>query len=105
MSAQDAITKRMDPQQYPDLPSLRAAWQAAHADSESFLSTLSETDLAREYSSTMPNGGQFSMLLWKMMLHVANHGTQHRSEVAAMLTAAGRSPGILDLLDFLMGGG
>jgi uncharacterized damage-inducible protein DinB len=35
-----------------------------------------------------------------MMLHVANHGTQHRAEVAAMLTAAGRSPGDLDLLAY-----
>jgi uncharacterized damage-inducible protein DinB len=91
--------------EWDDVPSLRAAWQALQADSESFLSTLSETDLAREYSSALPNGGQFGMLLWKMMLHVANHGTQHRSEVAAMLTAAGRSPGNLDLLDFLMTGG
>jgi uncharacterized damage-inducible protein DinB len=35
-----------------------------------------------------------------MMVHVANHGTQHRSEVAAMLTAFGRSPGDLDALYF-----
>jgi uncharacterized damage-inducible protein DinB len=36
-----------------------------------------------------------------MMLHVANHGTQHRSEVAAMLTGFDQSPGSLDLLDYL----
>ena len=35
-----------------------------------------------------------------MMLHVANHGTQHRSEVAAMLTGFGHSPGDLDVLGF-----
>jgi len=33
-----------------------------------------------------------------MLLHVANHGTQHRSEVAAMLTAFRYSPGELDFV-------
>ena len=29
--------------------------------------------------------------LWQMLLHLANHGTQHRSEAAVLLTGAGRS--------------
>ena len=41
------------------------------------------------------------MMLWDMMAHVVNHGTQHRSEAAMALTAMGRSPGDLDLLDFV----
>ena len=36
-----------------------------------------------------------------MLQHVVNHGTQHRSEAAAILTQAGRSPGELDLITFL----
>ncbi len=35
-----------------------------------------------------------------MLQHLANHGTQHRSEAALLLTQAGRSPGQLDLIDF-----
>ena len=35
-----------------------------------------------------------------MLQHLANHGTQHRSEVALLLTRAGRSPGQVDLIDF-----
>jgi uncharacterized damage-inducible protein DinB len=30
-----------------------------------------------------------------------NHGTQHRSEAAALLTEAGLSAGDLDLIDYL----
>jgi uncharacterized damage-inducible protein DinB len=38
--------------------------------------------------------------IWQMLVHVVNHGTQHRSEAAALLTAEGRSPGDLDLIDY-----
>jgi uncharacterized damage-inducible protein DinB len=37
---------------------------------------------------------------WQMLAHVVNHGTQHRSESAALLTQAGRSPGDLDMIFF-----
>ncbi len=31
---------------------------------------------------------------WRSLAHVVNHGTQHRSEAAALLTSAGSSPAI-----------
>ena len=38
--------------------------------------------------------------VWQMLVHVVNHGTQHRAEAAALLTAEGRSPGELDLINY-----
>lgn len=38
--------------------------------------------------------------VWQMILHVTNHGTQHRSEAATILTEKGHSPGDLDMWDF-----
>ena len=43
---------------------------------------------------------QEGISLWQALAHVVNHGTQHRSEVAVLLTAAGNSPGDLDMIDY-----
>ena len=38
--------------------------------------------------------------IWLMLVHVVNHGTQHRAEAAMILTAEGRSPNDLDLINY-----
>ena len=100
LSAAEAYGLQLDADRYPDLTTLRAYWEEVEQDTRRFLDTLTDADAARVYTDTLPNGMQFSMALWKMMLHVANHGTQHRSEVAAMLTGFGHSPGELDALGY-----
>ena len=47
-------------------------------------------------------GVTHSLPLGQMLLHVVNHGTQHRSEVAMLLTELGHSPGDLDFHLFLL---
>ena len=65
------------------------------------MATLRDDDPGRVYGFDLPDGRRWEMALWGMMLHVANHSTQHRAEAAAMLTSFGQSPGDLDLIYFL----
>jgi uncharacterized damage-inducible protein DinB len=40
--------------------------------------------------------------LWQAMAHLVNHGTQHKTEAAAMLTDFGQSPGDIDMILYLI---
>jgi len=42
-----------------------------------------------------------SRVLWHCLVHVVNHGTQHRSECALKLTNGGHSPGEIDFTMYL----
>jgi len=98
MGALEAYAHLQDPSRFPGVEAARAEWGRVHAATMAFLSGLVEDDMQRVYRAEMPNGGVFSPKLWQMLSHVAAHGMQHRSELAVMLSAVGRSPGELDQL-------
>ncbi|MGH2460779.1 MAG: DinB family protein [Chloroflexota bacterium] len=100
VSADQRSQLRLDPAAFPDLPAVRAIWSETDQATRDFFDGLTDADLSRVYRTTTSDGRAFRLPLWQMMAHVANHGTQHRSEVAAMLTGFDRSPGDLDMLIF-----
>jgi uncharacterized damage-inducible protein DinB len=101
LSAMEAYNRQMSPADYHDVPALRRAWAEIEQQTLAFVSGLRDEDPGRIYGFDLPNGKRWEMPLWGMMSHIVNHGTQHRSEVAARLTGYGYSPGDLDLLYYL----
>ncbi len=77
---------------------LAAAWREDERDMRAYLARLTDADAEADFSlapwrpATLPR--------WLLMLHLANHTMQHRSEAALLLTEAGHSPGDLDLIFF-----
>lgn len=102
LSVQEAMRRPFDPATLPDAAAVRERWEEVQRQTQRFLAHLTEDDLAEVRTETHPSAGTVSMPLWQFLIHVVLHGVQHRSEVAAMLTGFGQSPGNLDLLFFLL---
>ena len=88
-------------QDFPDLAALQERWAAEEQDMRSYLAMLSDDKLNGHRYYTTNEGDARDRILWHCLLHVVNHGTQHRSEAAALLTDYGCSPGDLDFTRFL----
>ena len=82
-----------DPEREPllTIDELRRSWETEWAAVDAWLPTVTDGFVAHVHEGVP---------VWQMLVHVVNHGTQHRSEVAALLTAQGRSPGELDLVNY-----
>ena len=87
--------------EFPTVAALRARWAAEEAASTDYVEGLTDQMLATELEYTSTEGGRHRRVLWETMAHLVNHGTQHRSEAAATLTAFGQSPGDIDLIVYL----
>jgi uncharacterized damage-inducible protein DinB len=70
---------------------LRSRWDAEWDAVDEWLPTVTDGFVAYVHDGVP---------VWQMLVHVVNHGTQHRAEAAALLTGEGRSPGELDLINF-----
>lgn len=100
MLTKGEFTAFLDESDFPDVAAIRAFMQDERQLLRAYLEQLGDDDLNNTLTYDTEYGPR-ARILWHCLWHLANHGTQHRSECAALLTGLGRSPGDLDFTVFL----
>lgn len=89
------------PEDFPTFDLLRSRWRVEGRALMAFAERVSVAKLDSTIHYRRMEGQERENTLWHLMVHLVNHGTQHRSEAAAILTDFGHSPGDIDFIIFL----
>jgi uncharacterized damage-inducible protein DinB len=84
----------------PTLDVLQGQWVEEERKMRGYLASLTDEGLSRTLQYKTTKGVPYENVVWHLLLHVVNHGTQFRGEAAVALTEYGQSPGDLDMLAF-----
>jgi uncharacterized damage-inducible protein DinB len=94
--------QRLKPEEFPTFEALRARWAEEEGRLMAFVQHVTDEELNRVIPYKSTTGEPHERVLWQMMAHLVNHGTQHKTEAAALLTDFGHSPGDIDMIYFLI---
>ena len=86
---------------FPTFESLRSRWTVEESKLFEFIENLTEEKLYSKFKYVSTEGFPHERIIWESMAHLVNHGTQHKTEAAAILTGFGHSPGDIDLIVYL----
>lgn len=80
----DSPRAHLDPNDYPTLNAVREKWIQVEREMRLFIDRQTEDSLQQEITYANFSGQQYHLPLWQMLVHVPNHETHHRGELAAM---------------------
>lgn len=92
-------------QEVSTLESLREKWRTVEDERTAFLSKLTADRLTEPLTYQNFKGETWTYPMSEVLVHVANHGTYHRGQVATLLRQIGKTPISTDYLRFLDAGG
>jgi uncharacterized damage-inducible protein DinB len=90
----EARTLRFPPDAYPTIDSVHSLVSGVHQELQSYISTITEGELQR-----VPSGMYGPV--WQVLLHLINHGTDHRAQILRILHELGGKTFDQDLLLYI----
>jgi uncharacterized damage-inducible protein DinB len=79
----------LDKAEYPSLTVLKARWSQLEAETRAFIDQQTDRSLQSAITYTNFRGETFRVPLWQMLVHIINHETHHRGELAGMYALMG----------------
>jgi uncharacterized damage-inducible protein DinB len=93
---------RLKPDDFPTFEVLQIRWAEEEKRLMAFVENITDERLNSKFNYKSTDGKPHERMLWQAMAHLINHGTQHKTEAAAMLTDFGQSPGDIDMIVYLI---
>ncbi len=82
-------------------PALAQTWRQVQEKQQEFVETLTAERMTQPLAYVNFKGDTFTYPLGEILVHVANHGTYHRGQVATLLRQLGKTPASTDYLRYL----
>jgi uncharacterized damage-inducible protein DinB len=80
------IPESLNPADFDDRKLIRAHWDRVEQSMRLYLAALRDEML---FEKPFAEGEDKDLILWQVLLHVANHGTDHRAQVLRLLNDLG----------------
>jgi len=88
-------------QDVPTLEALTEKWRTVEEECRAHVGSLTEDRMAQVVTYVNTKGETWSYPLAEILVHLVNHSTYHRGQVATMLRRLGKTPLSTDYLVFL----
>jgi uncharacterized damage-inducible protein DinB len=88
------------PADFPDLQTLRERWAEHERNLDTYIASLTPSELQRIIKYKNTQGVPFEGPIWPMLQHVVNHSSYHRGQIATLLRQLGAKPVATDLIVF-----
>lgn len=88
----------LNPEDFPDRQTIRAYWDDVEGRMRAYLEGLQDEMLT---SKPIPEGEDKVLILWQVLLHVVNHGTDHRAQLLRLLNDLGVEPESQDYMFYV----
>lgn len=93
-------TTMLAPADFADFTAVSTQWRTIRHAWANYLQSLTEEELQGALPASGGLGGRFRIRVIDVVLHVINHGTEHRSQLTPILTKLGAPTNPLDYMRF-----
>lgn len=88
------------PTDLPNPAAARERWAETERSLRTFAAGLQGDGLQKTFQMRTSFGGEFTHVRWEALLHIVNHGSYHRGQLATMLRQVGAAPKNIDLITY-----